>query len=223
MDDKENIASQEQLKFKRVAQFMEKLADRAIPQQEIADRTGMSRQWISDVRNGRRKVTELFARRLVEEFGAQVPVSYAWLMGETPKTSGGPVVNPSLPTENDRLMLPIVSSPIQGSPLKNPKWNGSFVEVVGAAAVSAFHATDPYVLKFNAEDRLGRLAKNDLLLMSQDVSETASIVVIKDEKKFWLVRRNPEGGWERVARNAEEVSKSARPVGHCLGIIWAPL
>ena len=73
----------------------------------------------------------------------------------------------SLVANSAQVILPILSELIQGKPEDSPVWDGSRVEVSGIAAARAQRATQPYVLRSPIEDKLGRIKKNDLLLIDQ--------------------------------------------------------
>ncbi len=79
----------------------------------------------------------------------------------------------------------------------------------------------PYVLKFGAKDVQGRLLKDDLILVSQEVSDHAKIFVIKLGRKLVLARRSGET-FVRLA-DGKTPRGPCVEVGHCVGVVWAAL
>ena len=88
------------------------------------------------------------------------------------------------------VWLPVFSNPVSGEPRTLPGWDGSSVEVVGAAAAKALSAQQPYVLRLGADDRRSRLRKNDLILISQAHDADAEIQVLKLRGNLFLARRD---------------------------------
>lgn len=207
----------EQVRLRRLTELLQKLADQGYTQQSIASQTGVPAQYLSDVKTGRRALSELYARRLADEFD----LDYRWLMGESPER-GLPDLSGRGRSAGRSVWLPVFSDPVEGDPRAQPNWDGSSIEVCGAAATKVLLATEPYVLRFGASDHLGRLQRNDLVLISQAVSGAAKIQVLRQNRSRFLARRSAEGAWIRLA-TGKEVPDSAVPVGHCLGILWGLL
>lgn len=198
----------------RLAVLLQRLIEQGYTQQAVANQTGVPAQYLSDLKAGRRGLSELYARRLAEEFD----VDLRWLLGET--TDHEQPVLPGRGRSTERgVLLPVFSDPIEGELRDQPNWDGSSVEVCGAAAAKALLATQPYVLRFGASDHQGRLRKNDLLLVSQAVAELAEISVVRAHNRRFLARRGERGTWIRLAKG-EALPGNAVPVGHCVGIIW---
>ena len=131
-------------------------------------------------------MTELFARRLHEEFG----VDYLWLLGKPGAMEAPQIGARSNSSGTQTVWLPVFSNPVSGEPRTLPGWDGSSVEVVGAAAAKALSAQQPYVLRLGADDRRSRLRKNDLILISQAHDADAEIQVLKLRGNLFLARRD---------------------------------
>lgn len=202
----------------RVQKFLQDLETQGVPQREVAARTRVPTQYLSDVKHGRRPLTELFARRLNDEFG----VDYLWLLGRNPATRT-PRFRVGLNTsEPKRVWLPVFPHPVEGDPQAQSVWDGTAVEVAGAPAAQAALARDPYVLRFGVDDRKSRLRTNDLVLISQAVNPDAEVQVLKLEGKAFLARDTPTG-WEPLSPRRTMSSGKPLVIGHALGILWGPL
>ena len=206
------------LSQQRFTEFLEQMAEAGISQNEVARRLGVPPQYISDVKMGRRTVTELFARRIEEEFD----VKYSWLQGDDMESDSGHRVRGTAAVKVNRIRLPVFPHPIEGEPRSQRTWDGSEIEICGAAVARIVTAELPYVLRFGTTDRRGRLRKDDLVLISQEVSRQAEVQVVKAGSKIFLARRNGPTGWEPVAQNKECSGKPVL-VGHCVGILWGSL
>jgi len=208
----------EQLRCDRLKQVFAELADRGITQRQAAIDLNMPPQYLSDVKNGHRNLTEQFARRIAEHYA----VSFAWLVsGEgsknTPRFDG---VGGT--TKTDTVMLPVLSEPIEGNPAESVAWDGSKLKVSGAAASMAARASQPYVLRIASDDVDGRLQKYDLVLVSQESTDSATIEVVQHRGRIILARRDENGEWKSL-ETGRRISTKARVVGRCLGIVWATL
>lgn len=202
----------------RLAELLEALNRKGFTQQQVAAQANVPPQYISDMKHGRRPMTELVARRLSE----QLSVSHEWLLG-TSDSVVPPRVPAHLPNSAVSVVcLPVFPYPIEGEPRAHPKWDGRGLEIVGAAAAKLVSAEQPYVLQFGHNGETGRLRKGDFILVSQAASDSAEISVVKYRKKLFLARRNEGGGWERVA-NKNTLPADCPIKGHCIGIVWASL
>ena len=201
----------------RFGEFLEQAGAEGMTQAEIAQRTGVPPQYISDIKAGRRSVTELFARRIEEEFG----VDYEWLRGEAATAESRTQFRNAGPRSN-RVRLPVFPHPIEGEPYAHRIWDGSEIEVCGAATARLIASERPYVLRFGASDQKGRLRKNDFVLVSQSANNDAEIHVLKEGTTMYLARRKSSRTWEAVAPG-KRVSAEAVVAGHCIGIIWGSL
>ena len=65
------------LPARRLGELLILLGHKGLSQTQIAKRVGTPTQYVSDVKHGRRPLSELFARRLGEEF----KVNFLWLLG----------------------------------------------------------------------------------------------------------------------------------------------
>jgi transcriptional regulator with XRE-family HTH domain len=226
MTDPSDPLQVENLSRQRVVDLLELLARQGLTQQQVASRANLPGQYVSDMKHGRRPVSELAARRI----GAEFDVNYKWLLGtsnsmESPESRSGysAASSDASPTGS---WLPLLSFPIEGEPRAHPAWDSTMVEIAGAAADKLVFARLPYALRFGHDDVQGRLRKNDLVLISQTPSADAEISVVRFKKKLFLARRRAET-WERVAKGNKKESILPRDecteVGHCVGIIWGSL
>lgn len=200
---------------RRLRALLEQLAEQGISQQQIARQLNVPASYLSDVKLGRKTLTDTFGRFFCSEFG----VGLDWLLDGV-----GPQTKPQLSSPPDaaksaQVMLPVLSELIQGNPEDSPAWDGSRVEVAGVAAARALRADHPYVLKSPVDDKLGRIKKNDLLLIDQNASEEATLLVVLDVRELHLARRTQRG--YQAVESGRAMRAAATPVGACLGIIWA--
>lgn len=200
----------------RLIGLLESLVNDGLSQQQIASRAGLPAQYLSDLKNGRRTLTELTARRIGDEFG----VNYEWLLGRSNLMELPSLSAESAQTSEGTIWLPCFPWPIAGTPRNHPDWHGTSVEVAGVAAARASGATDPYILRFGRNDVEGRLHKDDLLLITQALDVETTISVVKSGRKLHLARLKA-GQWEKVAGGA--LPETSTVHGHCLGIVWASL
>lgn len=200
----------------RLNEMLQTLAAGGLTQQQIAARAGLPAQYLSDLKNGRRTLTELTARRIGDEFG----VNYEWLLGTSNLMELTSLSSDSAQTSEGTIWLPCFPWPITGTPRNHPDWDGTSVELAGAAAAKASMATDPYVLRFGRNDVEGRLRKDDLLLITQTPDVKTEIAVVKSGRKLHLARHEA-GQWEKVAGGTLQGTDTV--LGRCLGIVWASL
>jgi len=209
------------LATQRLNDLLELLAGQELTQIQIASRAGLPPQYISDIKKGRRPMTELVARRLGDEFD----VDYQWLLGtsgsmERPKPRSA--ATSAATSFCSSSWLPLFPNPIEGEPRAHPGWDGAGIEVAGAAAAKLVVSILPYVLRFGRADIEGRLRKGDLILISQVSNDDAEIHVVRYRKKCFLARANEEGGWSRVA-DGNKLPGDCPVTGHCVGVVWSPL
>jgi transcriptional regulator with XRE-family HTH domain len=206
------------LRVLRLKELLEKLESQGISQRQAALRAGVPPQYLSDVKMGRRGLTELFARRLQQEFG----VDHQWLLGDSPSTASARFGGGVSGLSSQRSLLPVFPQPIEGDPQAHRLWDGTAVEAVGASAAKAAAARQPYILRFGADDRRGRLRKNDLVLISQFVDDQAEVQVVKWAGKAFLARRDGPGTWEPLASQRSTCGEPTI-IGHAVGIFWGIL
>jgi hypothetical protein len=197
-------------------QFLANLAKQGISQAKVASRAGLPQQFLSDVKNARRPLTELTARRLGEEFG----VDFKWLLGEKQSPRRPQLLGTS--AVGRMVVLPVFDAPVAGEPTQSPTWNGSGAAIVGAAVARLEGAERPYLLRFGQDDVEKRLRRGDLVLISQARNEDADVCVLEYRGKLFLARRDRRGAWRRVAEG-KEFPRDSEVRGHCLGIVWSPL
>jgi len=196
------------------------IAARKLSQTALAVEIGVPRQYLSDVKNGYRSLTEPFARRLSEVSG----VPFVWLMhgeGDPVRTQTGA---PSGAVHV--LALPVLPSACPGEPRQAPAWDGSLIEVSGSAAALAAEAAMPYLLRLSFDAPAGLLRKGDLLLMSQKGKGASHEIAVvrrqlkEDEKgELLLARRSARGVFVRLEDGAA-IRGQVEEVGQCLGLIW---
>lgn len=201
----------------RLCKFLADLAARGITQQMVAERTGTPPQYVSNVKKGWKPVSELFARRLEREYG----IDRDWLLGKV-DSAAEVASEPWVVATPEKIFLPILPWPIEGNPRRSPDWDGSLVEISGAPAQKIAGAADPYVLRYQGEDRRGRLQRNDLVLISQSESTEANIYIVKTGDKLLLARRLSGSEWEAVTKG-KRLTGPVTAVGYGLGIVWGLL
>lgn len=193
--------------------LLNQLRDRGLSQAAIAYEIGLTPQYLSDLKHGRRGLTELVARRLSERFHVD--------LDRLLERSTAPPRSAAATLRERCEMLPILPHPVEGDPLEHPRWDGTFAHVPAVAWRLVAQARQPYVLRFGHNDVEGRLQRDDLVLISQTVSRTAEICVVRTGRKCFLARLQNDR-WVRLA-NREVLPEDAEAVGHCLGILWSPL
>ncbi len=206
-----------ELGLERLCDLLERLTQQGISQQQVAIRAGIPPQYLSDIKNGRRPMTELVARRIGHEF----QVNYEWLLG-TSDTIEPVVLRTSTQQQSGGNWLPVFPHPITGDPQCHHKWDGTGLQVAGAAAAKLGRLNWPYILRFGADDTRNRLKRGDLVLISQSLSEDAEIHVVECRRQFVLARKKPDGTWERLAKG-DRLPASTPVAGYCVGIIWSDL
>ena len=202
-------------KNSRLGQLLRQLAERGTNQQQVARRLNVPPSYLSDVKLGRKSLSDTFARSFCNEFG----VGLDWLLDGT-----GPQIKPQLASTASSagpVLAPIFSQPIEGDPQRVGAWDGSRVELAGAAATRALRAHHPYVLRSPIDDKLGRIRQNDLILIDQNTTEPISLVVIRDRDNSLLARQTEKGYRSLEAGRAVRGKPSL--IGVCLGIVWATL
>ena len=204
----------------RAARFKEilgELAHRGITQRQAAVELNVPAQYVSDVKNGHRNLTEQFARRIAERYD----LNFIWLMtGEGAKSI--PRHEAGVTLRTDTILLPVLSEPTSGDPAQCSAWDGSKIALSGAAEAMAARASRPYVLRVARDDVAGRLRKHDLILVSQEPDDSATLAVVQHRGRCLLAQRAGKG--ERKAIDTgRRVAANATVVGRCLGIVWASL
>ena len=201
-----------------LCELLTRLTQQGTSQQQAALRAGLPPQYLSDIKNGRRPMTELVARRIGQEFR----VNYQWLLGLS-ETIEPVILRDSAPTPSgERSWLPVFSQPVSGDPQTLPQWDGTRLEISGAAATKLKLLKWPYVLRLGSDDLRGRLQKGDLVLISQSSTEQAEINVISYRQKLFLARRQSDETWERIAKG-NKLTEVCSVAGYCVAILWSDL
>ncbi len=188
----------------RLNELLERLCERGLTQVQIASKAGLPPQYISDIKHGRRPMTELVARR----FGDEFDFNFQWLLGTSDSMD-----NPSpraVAAAGSAVWLPLFSSPIAGEPRQHPYWNGAGVELAGAAAGKVGLAKHPYVLQFGHDDVQGRLRRGDLILISQAAHDDAEISVLSRGKSLFLA----QGSGRLLVANCKRQAAARRVSDH---------
>ena len=114
----------------RLGEFLKQLTTKGLTQLEVARRTNIPAQYLTDLKKGTRPLTELFARRLGDAF----QVDHRWFLGESGTMDTLRLGQEVAKETSSRIWLPVFPHPVQGPPKSLAKWDGSSVEVCGAAA-----------------------------------------------------------------------------------------
>lgn len=212
--------SNSELTRQRFQQLLNDLAERGLTQREIAERVNIPPQYVSNLKTGHREMKELVARR----FGTVFGYNYEWLLGNSDKRNAPTIASTIAPTPTESLSrkFPALDLLIEGDPQANERWDGTFAELSGAAAVRVRSCRTPYVLKCTIDDLQGRIRQRDLLLISQEAREDAEIHVVRHRKRLVLARAGAEGRYQRVS-DGQELAAECTVVAHCVGIVWASL
>src|SRR5688500_6724343 len=167
----------------RLQATLQALVRQGQTQQSVAKRLGVPAQYLSDVKAGRRTLTELFARRFADEFD----VDYLWLLGQSDSPKRTTAFEGT--SRVTATAIPVLSEPVDGDPQQHSSWDGSVVPLCGVAAVKAQAATGPYILRCPSQDYSQRLTIGDLLLVSQARNDGAGVHLLRRRGKILLARR----------------------------------
>jgi transcriptional regulator with XRE-family HTH domain len=203
------------LPAQRFVQLLQRLGKQGISQAQVARRANVPPQYVSDVKNIRRPLTELFARRLADEFGC----NYLWILGLDDSHERPVLCLPTSPRE--QVLLPMLGEAISGEPREHPLWRGTYTQVSGVAAAKSARAVQPYVLQLDHGDREGRLRKGDFVLVSQATAENPELSIVRCGKKILLARK--KGAKWIPASTGEPLHGDCDVTGHCLGVVWSAL
>ena len=188
-------------------------------QTEVADRLGVPRQYVSNLKTGSRVVTESFARRAAEEFD----LNHVWLLHGVGTMHRPSVASqPSAQSGEERLLLPLLSELVSGEPRRSPTWDGALVAITGPAVYSARDSAHPYVYRLAEDDSTGRLKHGDLVLVCQgEPNNLPSKLLVLEVRHRPTLAWSTDGGQWKSARTGRTVSTKSKVIGHCLGMIWA--
>ena len=206
---------------KRLEDVLADLAAKGLTQAQIAKRLCVPAAYLSDVKNGYRTLSELFARRFADEFD----VANEWLLHGT---GTGERIKATPPGgAGSPMLLPVLTAPCLGDPRISAAADGSLVEISGPAAVAAAQAQSPYLMRLGVNVHTLGLRKDDLLLMSQrDEGPEHKLVVLQHEEggaapeqSLLLARRMSKGRYVRAA-SGRGLRGSSSVVGCCVGVVW---
>jgi plasmid maintenance system antidote protein VapI len=215
MGDEPIESVDESLPVQRLGELLRRLGEMGVNQSQVAQRTGIPRQYLNDVIHRRRPLTELLSRRLAEEFD----FDHQWLLGS--KDSLERVVLSAPRSSTERVWLPIVGQAIIGDPREHPTWSGACMEICGTAAARAGRADLPYVLQLGHGDRENRLRKGDFVLVSQAAAENAEVSTVRCKEEI-LLARSRAAKWLRV-ETGEPMRGECEVTGHLIGVVWSAL
>jgi hypothetical protein len=213
----ENEFSLQNISQQRFNDLLTMLAEQGVNQVQLASRTGIPTQYLSDIKHARRPMTELVARRIGGEFS----INYKWLMGQSELMDSSESLSESSVT-NRFPGVPVFPHPIEGEPRSQQSWDGTMIELSGPAASKLTTAKWPYILRFAHNDCAGRLHRGDLILISQSANANAEIFVVRHRKKAFLARKNNDETWMRVAKGVV-LPETCPCIGYAIGIIWSSL
>lgn len=205
-------------RHQRLRETLKRLLQQGMSQHEIAQRAEVPPQYLSDVKAGRKAVTELFARRLAERLG----VDYQWLMqGRCVRVAPADRHAPGAGAVGG-ILVPVLDGPCLGAPQESTAWDGSVVELAGPAAVAARGAKNPYVLRLSTGSRAMQIPLGALLLASQGVDPSRKVAVLRTGDTLCLAQRDERDpdSWREV-RAGKRLGGSVKVVGCILGVIWA--
>jgi plasmid maintenance system antidote protein VapI len=203
------------LPVRRLVELLQSLGEKGVNQSQVANRVHVPRQYLSDVVNRRRPLTELFSRSLANEFD----FNHLWLMGLEDSFERVVVTAPA--SSAARAWVPLVDEAIAGDPREHPRWSGACIEICGTAAVRAARAVQPYVLRLGHGDCKNRVRKGDFVLVSQAASDDCELNVVRCGKKIFLARK-VSTRWLR-ADTGDPLRGDCETTGYCVGIIWSAL
>lgn len=211
IDDREN-----QQRADRLVDVLKVLKQQGFKQAQIASELGIPANYLSDLRNNQRVITEPLVRTIASVCG----VGFDWLWSGKGKPSGPKIHSEGVPL-NESVALPILTEPHTGDPRASKAWDGSVLVLSGRAAAEASTAVLPYILRFAFNDKTGRLRKGDLILVNQEVTSSTDIAVIQTAKRLLLARRHGRA-WQAID-TGRAVAGQSEVVGGTLGIVWASL
>jgi transcriptional regulator with XRE-family HTH domain len=213
--------SDKERRRERLNVLLDRLQAQGITQREVGVRTGVGSQYVSDLRAGRRAVTELFARRMGEEFN----FDFLWLLTGAGDLRRPSALDPGEATSSRSpgvVLLPLLRCPELGDPRATASWDGSLFELTGQPAAIAARAVNPYVLRLGHGDYGGQLQLGDLLLVSQAAEAQAPLAVVRQRDILSIARLTDGGKW-RSLETGKLVPGSVEPVARCVGLVWRPL
>jgi transcriptional regulator with XRE-family HTH domain len=214
-------AGERRRRVERLKEVLLKVArEHGLSQKEIAARLGIPPQYLSDLKHNRRAVAELLARR----FGQEFRIRHRWLLSGEGPMEAPPVQAGTTGGRGGRdiVRLPVLGEPHVGNPLKSPSWDRSHIELTGPASAVARGCSQPYVLCVHCDERVGRLRKGDLILVSQAEDTGSRYQIVVHQKRPRLARLGRDRRL-RLLQGGDPLPDHDRKVGHVPGLVWGAL
>lgn len=156
--------------------------------QKIAELSGTRPQYISDIKRRRRPLSrEMYMRTLAGLFG-----EYKWLItGDLPlDTQRILALYPHISDNASKTApLPVLQRPFMGPKMTPDAWDGGFICVASPVLERVKQMHDPYILHLPFNDKTGRLAQGDNLLINQVDSKHCDYLLIKTGWGVKLVKK----------------------------------
>ena len=220
MTDRPASLPLQNLSRRRLADLLKLLAQQGLTQQQVASRANLPPQYLSDLKCGRRPMTELVARRLGEEFD----INHHWLLGtsntmEPPESRSGH--SAARPDDN---WLPVLNIPIDGEPRAYLAWDRTMVELSGAVADMLVQAQSPYALRFGHNDVKGRLRKRPCADFAVGITRCGNLCCPIEEQAFSRsTRRGCVGAGCQRERFAKHLPRGGTLRRNSLGLtVYSP-
>jgi transcriptional regulator with XRE-family HTH domain len=200
-----------------LADVLARLIDEeGISQADIAEKAGVKPQFLSDVKNKRKKFTVGFAAKLGRAMGKKWQEQLC--ISESANRFAG-----------SYLELPITQyEPVSGDPETLENWNGDTIKLSHAEAQKALMLHLPYVLKVgtvNSEE--DRLRADDQVLIDQmplmtNKCPTRDYCVVRDGSGDLTLSKSADERWIDLA-TGELLPEDVKVVGNAVMIISAYL
>jgi len=216
VDVKDEILTDRAVRF---CEFLTWVKQHGMSQTQVAARLGLPRQYVTNVKNRDRLLTESFARRVAEEFD----VDHLWLLNGTGTMQRPLMVSqPKAPSGADSIVLPLLTELVSGEPRRSSAWDGAVLSVTGPAVYAVGESVHSYVYRVSDDDSSGRLKRGDLVLICQGDPQRppSKLVLVEVGDQPTLAWSTDEGRWKST-RTGRTVSAESKTIGHCLGILWA--
>lgn len=210
----EDLNNKEVEQRERVKTLTKLILEEGISQVELAKRVGVKPQYLSDVKNGRKPLTDNFAYQLGRKMGKKWQV----LLGVSPV--------PQHLVGNEGFLtiikLPVLSVPISGDPKKSKSWDSSFIEISGNVIPLIEQAENPYILRIPHTCTDDRLWPDDMVLIDQSPSNAAKYIIVENKGTLTLAKRTDEG-IKNLADGTLLEEDELQQIGHIVTILMGRL